>query len=172
MKALKPGGPALLSRRWRLLRIGVSRRIEADPDAVWAVISDQSTWTDWQADYRQHAPVTTHTSGLQARFATTEWVFRYEQEIVRWEPPTALGSTIVRAASLRWFIRRYYTEIAVDPVPSEHACVVHYRVAFSGTWLFWLLGAYTAAQALMSISGDARASLRNLERLVAHRAAS
>lgn len=161
----EPGGPEMLDGRWRLLKVTTKRRVDATPEDVWSVLADHSTWTAWQEDYEQHDPLTARTTGLGARFNTKEWVLRSEVEIVRWEPGRAIGTTVLRASSLRWLIRRYYTELTIEPIDGDHtACVVHYRTAFTGTWAFWLLSAYTVGQTLGSIYFDSRASLKNLER--------
>ncbi|MEM7337511.1 MAG: SRPBCC family protein [Actinomycetota bacterium] len=167
MRPLDPAGPELTHGRWRLLRARAHREMPVAPAVAWAVISDHTTWTTWQADYRTHEAETPDSSGIGARFRTVEWVFHHRSEIVRWEPPVALGWTIVEAGSLAWLLSRYYSELVVEPVAGDpDSCVVRAQVAFSGTWLFWLLGAYTVGQSLATVTSDTRSSLRALERLV------
>ncbi len=167
MKALVPGGPVMLDGRWRLLRVTARRRIDATPATVWAVLSDHTTWTSWHEDYDEHEAITAQARGLGARFETKEWVLRSRVEVVRWEEGSVLGLTIVQARGLRWLIRSYYTELAVEPVDGEPgSCRVRYSSAFRGTWLFWLLAAYTIGYSLGSIYLDARSSLARLDRHV------
>ncbi|MEM7273274.1 MAG: SRPBCC family protein [Actinomycetota bacterium] len=167
MRDFDAAGPELVSGR-RLLKVDAARRVEAPAAAVWAVLADHSTWTDWHEDYDEHEALTDPAHGLGARFRTKEWVLRSESEIVRWEPEVALGLMIVRGGWLRRLVRAYYSELVIEP-EGPSACTVRYRSGFRGTWLFWLLSAYSVGQALGGIYFDSRASLRKLERVVVAR---
>ncbi len=139
---------------------------------MWATISDHATWTAWHEDHDRHEALTDQRTGVGAQFATKEWLLRSESEIVRWEPGAVLGWTIRRATGLRWLLRSYYSELTVEPVGDDGStCLVHYRVAFTGTWVFWALSAYTVGQTLGSVYLDARASLKKLDHHVRDRAA-
>ncbi|MEM9563913.1 MAG: SRPBCC family protein [Actinomycetota bacterium] len=144
--------------------MSASREIDASPAVVWSILSDHTTWTSWHEDYDEHEAITERVRGIGARFETKEWVLRSRAEIVRWEEGSVLGLTIVEARGLRWLIRSYYTELAVEPVGGRPgSCRVRYRTAFRGTVVFWLLSAYTIGHALGSIYVDARSSLRRLQ---------
>jgi hypothetical protein len=163
----------MLHRRWRLLKVTTSRQLEADPQVAWGVLSDHRTWTSWHEDYDHHESITPSVRGLGARFETKEWILRSRAEIVRWEDGAIVGLAIVEARGLRWLIRRYYTELSVEPVDELPGCCrVRYSVAFSGTWAFWLLSAYTVGYSLASIYLDARNSLANLDRYITSGAGS
>ena len=170
MRPLVRAEPEILDRRWRLLSLRTSREVEATADQLWAVIGDHTTWTTWHEDYEEHEATTAQSTGNGARFATKEWIFRYESEMVRWEPGEAVGLAIVRAGRLRWLIRSYYSEIRIEQTTGEPSrCRVEYAVAFTGTWLFWLLAAYTVGHSLGIGYLDARSSLRKLDRYVTRR---
>ncbi len=170
MKSLDPAGPALLDRRRRLLKVTTEREIDATAEAIWAVISDHTTWTSWHEGYDEHVALTEQTSGLGAQFQTKEWVLLSESEIVRWEPTVAVGVTTLRARGLRWLLKSYYSELVIEPVGgTDRSCRVHYRAAFTGTWAFWLLSAYSVGQSLGIIYFDARSSLKKLDRYVRQR---
>ena len=159
--------PAVLQRRWRLLRVNASRDIDAAPDDVWAALADHRTWSTWHDDYDAHEPIGDRAEGLGARFRTKEWVLETESEVTVWRPGHAIGLTVVRAAGWHWLLRSYRTEISIDPVQgSADRSTVTYRVDFTGTVLFWLLAAYTVAYGLGSIYWSAAVSLKNLERLL------
>jgi hypothetical protein len=163
----------MLHRRWRLLKVTTSRQMEADPETVWGVLSDHRTWTSWHEDYEHHEAITSNVQGLGARFETKEWILWSRAEIVRWEEGSVLGLAIVEAKALRWLIRRYYAELSVEPVDEMPGCCrVRYSVAFSGTWAFWLLSAYTVGYSLASIYLDARNSLISLDRYITTEAGS
>ncbi len=164
-KPFDPAGPDLLDGRWRLLRVSTRHQVDHAPAAVWDVISDHATWTEWHEDYEEHEAVGEQITGIGARFNTKEWLLRSELEIVRWEPGAVIGMTILRSNRLRWLLRSYYSEVAIEPVDGDpSSSSVRYSVGFTGTWAFWLLSAYTIGYSLSSIYYDARSSLRKLDR--------
>lgn len=161
MRDFEPGEPKMIDRRGRL-KVSTERRIDTSAADVWSVISDHTTWTSWHQDYDEHEPLTTVTVGNGAQFRTKEWILVSETEIVRWEPDRAIGMTILRSAGLRWMLRIYYSEIVIEPL-GPNSCTVRYSSAFIGTWLFWLLSAYTVGHTLGAIYLDSRATLEKLE---------
>lgn len=167
MHDLQPAAPDLLDGRWRLLRVRTEREVAASAQEVWAVVSDARTWTEWHADYEEHRPLTDTAVGLGAQFHTKEWIVRSESEITRWESGRVVGLTVLRSKGWHWLLRSYYSEVAIEPLAGEsERCRVSYGAAFTGTWQFWLLSAYSVGHSLFSIYVDARSSLKALERYV------
>jgi len=88
----------------KIQHIAAETTTEASPDAVWALLSDRSTWPSWSplgshSGERPGGDGTPDGLGGIARFVTGRHCVR--EEIVEREPPHRLGYTLLSGLPLR-----------------------------------------------------------------------
>ena len=88
----------------KVQHVAAEATADADPDAVWALLSDRSTWPSW-SPLGSHAPErpghdgTPDGLGAIAVFVTGR--HRVREEIVELEPPRRLGYALLSGMPLR-----------------------------------------------------------------------
>jgi uncharacterized protein YndB with AHSA1/START domain len=107
----------------KIQRIAAEATSEAPPDAVWALLSDRSTWPAWSplgshAGERPGADGTPDGLGGIARFVTGR--HRVREEIVEREPPRRLSYALLSGLPLR-----------------DYRAVVELTPAGTGTHIRW-----------------------------------
>ena len=125
----------------KIHRIAADATSEAGPDAVWALLSDRSTWPSWSplgahTGERPGADGTPDGLGGIAQFVTGRT--RVREEIVEREPPRRLSYALLSGLPLRDY------RAVVELTPSGGGTRIRWSATFTpqrpGTgWLYGLV---------------------------------
>ncbi len=99
----------------RARRIGVTRRVDAPPDAVWALLSDVGTWTRWgpweTADLERPGRDRPQGVGAVRRLRAGRWTLRELVEVA--EAPRRLRYRLLSGMP----VRDYVADVRLAPAP-------------------------------------------------------
>lgn len=99
----------------RARRIGVTRRVDAPPEAVWALLSDVGTWTRWgpweTAGLERPGRDSAQGPGAVRRLCVGRWTLRELVEVA--EAPRHLRYRLLSGMP----VRDYVADVRLDPAP-------------------------------------------------------
>jgi len=116
----------------------IEHTINTSAQAIWLVISNNSTWTHWYPDMSLCETTSTHTELGSTRRVKQSW-WLSDERIVLWEPNHAWGYTLESYNAP--IFKHLYEQIELEAVNDGHATpqtVVRYTGAYEAHWLMWV----------------------------------
>lgn len=111
-------------------KVVVERTVEASPEAIWTVLSDNTTWTSWFTGMSRCDSTSSPATGIGSTRTVKVGPLVAEERFISWEPNKLWGFSVIRTnlPVARKMLEQ--VELVDRSTPTRAASLVRYTGAF------------------------------------------
>lgn len=94
MPRLQPCSPEFVGEA--PVTITVGRTVHASPESIWAVLTDNESWTEWFPDMKRCESTSNPSEGVDATRVVKVGSLRAHEQFIFWDRPHDWGFTITK----------------------------------------------------------------------------